>query len=92
MHIVVSEEAIQLLGEICRNKQSVPHCFACNLSLAYYNEGIRKKKHDSYWKKAFELDKTDSRIFMELDQLYKRDGKKGTCRTSGTPGRNIWIW
>lgn len=25
--------------------------------------------------KAFELDKTDSRIFMELDQLYKKMGR-----------------
>ncbi len=46
-----------------------------NLSLAYHN-----KKHDTAkalasLEKAFELDRSDSRVLMELDQLYKLTNK-----------------
>lgn len=43
-----------------------------NLALAYFNK--RKDSHRAveYMEKAFELDKSDSRVLMELDQLYKR--------------------
>ncbi|MGQ8336221.1 DUF5107 domain-containing protein [Sunxiuqinia sp. A32] len=43
-----------------------------NLSLAYFNKQGDAKKALSSLKKAFELDQTDARILMELDQLYKR--------------------
>ncbi|MGE4540814.1 MAG: tetratricopeptide repeat protein, partial [Bacteroidales bacterium] len=43
-----------------------------NLSLAYYNKADRKKEALQLLEKAFSLDKTDSRIFMELDQLHKK--------------------
>ncbi len=45
-----------------------------NLSLAYYNKLNRKEEAKQLLEKAFELDKTDARIFMELDQLYKKQG------------------
>lgn len=45
-----------------------------NLSLAYYNKLNDKKKAQELLEKAFDLDKTDSRILMELDQLYKKAG------------------
>ena len=43
-----------------------------NLALAYYNkqgniEGARREME-----KAFALDETDARVFLELDQLYKK--------------------
>lgn len=46
-----------------------------NLALYNYN-----KEHNAKWalknmEKAFALDETDARIFMELDQLYKKEGK-----------------
>lgn len=46
-----------------------------NLALACYN-----KKHDAAeavecMERAFSLDKSDARVFMELDQLYKRIGR-----------------
>lgn len=46
-----------------------------NLSLAYYNKRNRKEEARRLLEKAFELDKTDARIFMELDQLYKKVGR-----------------
>lgn len=43
-----------------------------NLSLAYYNkQGDASRAYDALVR-AFELDKTDARILMELDQLRKR--------------------
>lgn len=43
-----------------------------NLSLAYFNKSNQEEKALDYLEKAFFLDTTDSRILMELDQLYKR--------------------
>ncbi len=45
-----------------------------NLALAYFNKRESKAVAQELLEKAFELDKTDSRIFMELDQLYKKTG------------------
>ena len=45
-----------------------------NLSLAYYNKQDNKAKALEALEKAFRLDENDSRILMELDQLYKRLG------------------
>lgn len=46
-----------------------------NLSLANYNKLHQKEKALFYMEKAFALDKSDARILMELDQLYKITGK-----------------
>lgn len=43
-----------------------------NLSLAYYNKANKKTEALHLLEKAFSLDETDSRVFMELDQLYKK--------------------
>ena len=43
-----------------------------NLSLAYYNKANRQSEALQLLERAFKLDETDSRIFMELDQLYKK--------------------
>lgn len=53
-----------------------------NLSLAYYNKLGDKAKAESTLKKAFDLDTKDSRIFMELDQLYKKQGRAHEQRLS----------
>lgn len=42
-----------------------------NLSLAYYNKLKKYAESISLLEKAFELDSTDARVLMELDQLYK---------------------
>ncbi len=43
-----------------------------NLSLAYYNKQGNKQKALDTLERAFALDTTDARIFMELDQLRKK--------------------
>ena len=43
-----------------------------NLSLAYYNKQHNPQKALATLEKAYNLDTTDARILMELDQLYKK--------------------
>lgn len=45
-----------------------------NLSLVYYNQSNMPEKAKEVLEKAFLLDTTDARIFLELDQLYKKLG------------------
>ena len=45
-----------------------------NLALAYFNKQGDPEKALTELEKAFSIDETDSRILMELDQLYKRLG------------------
>jgi len=51
-----------------------------NLSLAYFNQRNEKQRAVSALEKAFALDESDSRILMELDQLYKKMGRSHTER------------
>lgn len=46
-----------------------------NLAIAYFNKHNWVEKAVSSFEKAFELDKTDARVLIELDQLYKRINK-----------------
>ena len=43
-----------------------------NLALVYYNKRNDSKKALECMERAFFLDETDSRVLMELDQLYKK--------------------
>ena len=43
-----------------------------NLALARFNKQNKQDEALEYMERAFHLDETDSRILMELDQLYKR--------------------
>lgn len=43
-----------------------------NLAIAYFNKRNEQDKAVVYFEEAFALDKTDARILMEQDQLYKR--------------------
>jgi tetratricopeptide (TPR) repeat protein len=43
-----------------------------NLGIGYFNKLNDPEAALKYYEKAFSLDKTDARILMELDQLYKR--------------------
>ncbi len=45
-----------------------------NLALAYFNKENAPQKAKVELEKAFDLDKTDARVFLELDQLYKKLG------------------
>ncbi|SHH90278.1 Tetratricopeptide repeat-containing protein [Butyrivibrio fibrisolvens DSM 3071] len=43
-----------------------------NLSIAYYNKKGDKDKAKECIEKAFALDQSDARVFLEMDQLYQR--------------------
>ncbi|MEJ6980079.1 DUF5107 domain-containing protein [Pedobacter sp. P351] len=43
-----------------------------NLAIAYFNKQKRSEIALQFFEKAFELDPSDARVLMELDQLYKR--------------------
>jgi tetratricopeptide (TPR) repeat protein len=43
-----------------------------NLALLYFNKTNQKEKAKQHLEKAFELDASDARLLMELDQLYKK--------------------
>ena len=43
-----------------------------NLALGRFNKQDRQQEALEYMEKAFHLDENDERVFMELDQLYKR--------------------
>lgn len=45
-----------------------------NLALAYYNKQDQPQKAVEQMEAAFALDRTDTRVFLELDQLYKKTG------------------
>ncbi|MVN92134.1 DUF5107 domain-containing protein [Mucilaginibacter aquatilis] len=47
-----------------------------NLGIAYFNKLNDSKKALIRLEKAFALDRSDARVLMELDQLYKRLNKK----------------
>ena len=51
-----------------------------NLALAYYNKSKEPQKAKEAIEKAFALDTTDARIFLELDQLYKKLGVSAKTR------------
>lgn len=51
-----------------------------NLALAYYNIKRNADKAAKELETAFMLDITDARILMELDQLYKKNGKSPSER------------
>lgn len=79
------------LGNLWYDKRQYPEAIACweraasldphfptvyrNLALAYFNKRNEPSKALECLEKAFELDPTDARVLMELDQLYKRLGR-----------------
>ena len=83
--------AFHYLGNLWYDKRQYKDAIACwersveldasypipfrNLSLAYYNKLQQKDKALHFMESAFSLNTTDSRILMELDQLYKLTGK-----------------
>lgn len=63
------EESVSL-WEGCADKINLPTVYR-NLSLAYYNKMNDADKAKAAMEKAFDMDKTDARVFFELDSLYK---------------------
>ncbi len=58
------------LWESCADKINLPTVYR-NLSLAYYNKMNDADKAKAAMEKAFNMDKSDARVFFELDNLYK---------------------
>lgn len=58
------------LWESCADKINLPTVYR-NLSLAYYNKMNDSDRAKTAMEKAFNMDKTDARVFFELDSLYK---------------------
>ncbi len=67
------EQSIALWETSVEAKPEFPTAWR-NLSLAYYNKAKDSAKARRAMEKAFALDTTDARIFLELDQLHKRMG------------------
>lgn len=63
------EESVYL-WESCADKINLPTVYR-NLSLAYYNKMNDADKAKAAMEKAFNMDKSDARVFFELDSLYK---------------------
>lgn len=83
-----SARAAYLLGNIYYDKRQYEHAAAFwnvsakwnpqfptvwrNLALYIYNKEKKQQDAVQLMERSFQLDTTDSRIFMELDQLYKK--------------------
>lgn len=65
------ERAIALWEESERQDDTYPTLLR-NLALAYYNKRGEAALAKEKLEKAFALDTTDARVFLELDQLYKK--------------------
>ncbi|MBQ3425582.1 MAG: DUF5107 domain-containing protein [Clostridia bacterium] len=64
----VWERSVEL-WEACADKIALPTVYR-NLSLAYYNKLHDADRARAAMEKAFDMDRTDARVFFELDQLY----------------------
>lgn len=65
------ERAISLWEKSALRNDSYPTVHR-NLAIAYFNKRKDTEKAVFHMEKAFHLDETDSRVFLELDQLYKK--------------------
>ncbi|HEY0669645.1 MAG TPA: DUF5107 domain-containing protein, partial [Sphingobacteriaceae bacterium] len=65
------DDAIAMWEQSAKRDDSFPTVFR-NLGIAYFNKRNDQVSALQCFEKAFDLDKTDARVFMELDQLYKR--------------------
>lgn len=63
------EDSVKL-WEACAPSLTLPTVYR-NLALAYYNKQKNAAKAVAALEKAFAMDETDTRVFFELDQLYK---------------------
>lgn len=67
------ETAVHYWEISAQNKGDFPTVWR-NLSLAYYNHMDRAEEARAAIEKAFVLDTSDSRVFLEMDQMYKKLG------------------
>lgn len=65
------DDAVNCWKNTAKNKPEFPTSHR-NLALAYYNKMGDEKSAIKELETAFNLDRTDARVLMELDQLYKK--------------------
>lgn len=65
------ERAVRLWEDAAARRPDFPTVHR-NLALAYYNKQGEPEKARAEMEKAFALDESDARVFLELDQLYKK--------------------
>lgn len=65
------EKAIELWEQSEKLDDTYPTMLR-NLALAYYNKQGKPMEAKEKLERAFALDETDARVFLELDQLYKK--------------------
>lgn len=84
------DKAYYFLGNLWYDKKQYDKAFHCfmksveinpffatphrNLALIYYNKKQDSKNAKIQMEKAYDLDPLDARVFLELDQLYKKCG------------------
>lgn len=68
------EEALSLWETAAQADPQFPTVYR-NLSLVYYNKKKDKERAQEAMEKAFSLNPGDARVFLELDQLYKKLGR-----------------
>jgi tetratricopeptide (TPR) repeat protein len=68
---LVHDKAIQLWETSRDLEVNFPTVYR-NLGIAYFNKRNMPLEARRLYEKAYELDSSDSRVFYELDQLYKR--------------------
>lgn len=73
------QEAIECWEKSAALDNTFPTVYR-NLSLAYFNKLNEPDRALASMEKAFDLDKTDARVLMELDQLYKKLNTSHTQR------------
>ncbi|MDD3415175.1 MAG: DUF5107 domain-containing protein [Lachnospiraceae bacterium] len=65
------EQAVELWEQSVKLDDTFPIAWR-NLSLAYYNKLHQQEKAKTAMERAWALNEKDPRIFLELDQLYKK--------------------
>ena len=65
------DRAVSLWEKAAASDRDLPTLYR-NLSIAYYNKKNEPEKARQMLEKAFRLDTSDARVFLELDQLYQK--------------------
>ena len=73
------DRAIELWEKSEETDDSYPTLLR-NLAIAYYNKRQDPEKALLKLERAFELDPADARVFLELDQLYRKTGRSAEQR------------
>ncbi|MCD7735569.1 MAG: DUF5107 domain-containing protein, partial [Lachnospiraceae bacterium] len=77
-----SDRALALWEESERQDDTYPTLLRC-MAIGYYNKRREPEKAREKLERAFSLDESDARVFLELDQLYKKMNMEPEERLEG---------